>query len=71
MKLDQGAAYRKTRDALDGYIKAIDASSKLFRKLAKGATIQSTDFTTAQKLVYEAMVKHETQAKNYAAAVAQ
>lgn len=71
MKLDQEAAYRKTRDALDGYIKAIDASSKLFRKLAKGATIQSTDFTTAKRLVYEALVKHEAQAKNYAAAVVQ
>lgn len=71
MKLDQEAAYRKTRDALDGYIKAIDASSKLFRKLAKGATIQSTDFTTAKRLVYEALVKHEAQAKNFAAAVVQ
>lgn len=56
--LDQGTAYRKTRDALPCYTKAVDASSKLFRILAKGTSLQSTDITTVKKLVYEAMVKH-------------
>ena len=71
MGLEQGTAYRKTRDLLDGYTKAIDASSKLFRALAKGAFLQSADFTTAKRLVYEALMKHEAQAKNYTTAVAQ
>ena len=56
--LDQGTAYRKTRDALPCYTKAVDASSKLFRILAKGTSLQSTDIATAKKIVCEAMVKH-------------
>ena len=60
---DQGTAYRKTRDALTGYTKAVDASSKLFRALAKNNAQQNIDIATTKRLVYEAMVKHVAQAK--------
>lgn len=63
MGFDQGTAYRKTRDALSGYTKAVDASSKLFRALARNDVPQSTDLATTKRLVYEAMVKHVAQAK--------
>lgn len=61
MGLEQDAAYRKTRDALNGYTKAVDASSKIFRTLAKGAKLQNINFGTTKRLVYEALVKHEAQ----------
>ena len=61
--LDQGTAYRKTRDALTSYTKAVDASSKLFRALAKNNAQQNIDIATTKRLVYEAMVKHVAQAK--------
>ena len=63
MGLDQGTAYRKTRNALSNYTKAIDASSKLFRALAKNNTPLDIDIATTKRLVYEAMVKHVVQAK--------
>lgn len=63
MGLDQGSAYRNTRDALTGYTKAVDASSKLFRALAKNNAPQIIDFATMKRLVYEAVVKHATQAR--------
>ena len=63
MGLDQRTAYRKTHDALTCYTKAIDASSKLFRILAKGVSLQSTDIATAKKIVCEAMVKYVTMEK--------
>ena len=57
MGLDQGTAYRKTRDALTSYTKAVDASSKLFRALARNSAPQDIDIATTKRLVYEAMVK--------------
>ena len=63
MELDQGTAYRRTRDALSNYTKAIDASSKLFRALTRNNAQQDFDFATTKRLVYEAMVKHATQAR--------
>ena len=63
MGFDQGTAYRKTRDALTSYTKAVDASSKLFRALAKNNAQQNIDIATTKRLVYEAMVKHVAQAK--------
>ena len=63
MGLDQGSAYRKTRDALTGYTKAVDASSKLFRTLSKNKAPQIIDIATMKRLVYEAMVKHIAQAR--------
>lgn len=64
MGLDQGTAYRKTRDALKGYTKAVDASSKIFRALAKGVLQQNIDIEVTKKLVYEALVKHVSQTSN-------
>ena len=63
MGLDQGTAYRKTHDALTSYTKAVDASSKLFRALAKNNAQQNIDIATTKRLAYEAMVKHVAQAK--------
>lgn len=63
MGFDQGSTYRKTRDALSSYTKAVDASSKLFRALAKNNAQQNIDIATTKRLVYEAMVKHVAQAK--------
>ena len=63
MGLDQGTAYRRTRDALSNYTKAVDASSKLFRALTRNNARQDFDIATTKRLVYEAMVKHTTQAR--------
>lgn len=63
MGFEQGTAYRKTHDALGNFTKAIDASSKLFRALAKNKAPQGIDIATTKRLVYEAMVKHVAQAR--------
>ena len=63
--LDQGTAYRKTHDALTAYTKAVDASAKLFRALAKSTSQPNTDLSTAKRLVYEALVKHIMQTKQH------
>ena len=63
MGLDQGTAYRRTRDALSNYTKAVDASSKLFRALTRNNARQDFDIATTKRLVYEAMIKHATQAR--------